>query len=81
MEAVTMAISAMKGRVSRVASELEKLNNGLNEAELIDSAFVFTVCQLETLRGRVRAANAVHIMCTINFMHKKGATKVRNPLL
>jgi hypothetical protein len=38
VEAVTMAISAMKGRVSRVASESEKLNSGLHEAESIYSA-------------------------------------------
>jgi hypothetical protein len=40
VETVTMAISAMKGRVSRVASEWEKLNSGLYQAESIGSAFV-----------------------------------------
>jgi len=51
VEAVTMATSATRARVSRVASELEKLNSGLYQAESIGSAFVFTVLRLETLRG------------------------------
>ncbi len=42
MEAATTATCATRGRALRVASELEKLNSGLHEAEPIDSAFVLS---------------------------------------